>query len=58
MTTELFVESLGIVSTTRNRSKFNSAIFHSDHGSQYSSREFRATQKALGMTQFMGAVGR
>ena len=57
MTTELFVESLSKLSKTRKQSKFNGAIFHSDHGSQYCSREFRATLKAMGMKQSMGAVG-
>jgi len=33
------------------------AIFHSDHGSVYTSREFAGTCKGLGVTQSMGAVG-
>ena len=57
MTTELFIESLSKLSQVRNRSKFNGAIFHSDHGSQYSSNQFRATLNAMGMKQSMGAIG-
>ena len=57
MTTDLFIESLSMLSKVRDQSKINGAIFHSDHGSQYSSREFRATLQAMGMKQSMGKVG-
>ena len=33
------------------------AVFHSDHGSQYTSKDFAKLCKKLGVTQSMGAVG-
>ena len=39
------------------RGSLTGAIFHSDHGSQYSSREFAELCAQHGVTQSMGAVG-
>ena len=35
----------------------NGSIFHSDHGSQYTSTAFAKLCRELGVTQSMGAVG-
>ena len=39
------------------RGSLASAVFHSDHGSQYTSKEFAALCAALGVRQSMGAIG-
>ena len=39
------------------RGGLDGAVFHSDHGSVYTSSQFQATCKRLGVTQSMGAVG-
>jgi transposase InsO family protein len=41
----------------RIRGSLTGAIFHSDHGSQYTSKDFAALCRKLGVTQSMGAVG-
>ena len=38
------------------RGGLDGAIFHSDHGSVYTSSQFQATCKRLGVAQSMGAV--
>ena len=55
MRTDLIVDAL---STARDaRGSLAGAIFHSDHGSQYSSKAFAQVCAELGVTQSMGAVG-
>src|SRR5699024_8942377 len=39
------------------RGSLKGAIFHSDHGSVYTSQAFQDTCTALGVTQSMGAIG-
>ena len=39
------------------RGTLEGAVFHSDHGSQYTSKDFAKLCKELGVTQSMGAVG-
>ncbi|GFH38264.1 hypothetical protein SCWH03_45060 [Streptomyces pacificus] len=41
----------------RIRGSLASAVFHSDHGAQYTSREFAGVCAELGVRQSMGAVG-
>ncbi len=41
----------------RTRGSLAGAIFHSDHGSQYTSKDFATLCKDLAVTQSMGAVG-
>jgi len=41
----------------RTRGSLTGAIFHSDHGAQYTSKDFAALCARLGVTQSMGAVG-
>ena len=57
MRTELFLDALRQAQLTRGRSTFSGTIFHSDHGSQYTSVEFRAMLKVMGIEQSMGTVG-
>ncbi|MBT2379214.1 IS3 family transposase [Streptomyces sp. ISL-111] len=55
MRTELVTDALR--AAARVRGGLAGAIFHSDHGAQYKSREFAAVCAELGVTQSMGAVG-
>ncbi|MDF2705024.1 MAG: putative transposase [Nonomuraea muscovyensis] len=55
MRTELVADALRAAAATRG--SMDGAIFHSDHGAQYSSVEFAALCKRLGVRQSMGAVG-
>mgnify|MGYP002722969389 FL=1 len=55
MRTELVEEALENASHLRGG--LDGAIFHSDHGSVYTSSQFQATCRRLGVTQSMGAVG-
>jgi transposase InsO family protein len=55
MRTELVADALR--SAARMRGGLDGAIFHSDHGAQYSSAEFAALCAGLGVIQSMGAVG-
>lgn len=41
----------------RTRGSLDGAVFHSDHGAQYTSADFAAACARLGVTQSMGAVG-
>lgn len=56
MRTELVVDALWAAAVTRG-GRLNGAIFHSDHGAQYTSKEFAAVCAELGVVQSMGAVG-
>lgn len=55
MRTELVADALK--SAAALRGSLDGAVFHSDHGSQYTSRDFAELCKELGVTQSMGAVG-
>ena len=55
MRTELVEDALKAADALRGG--LAGAIFHSDHGSQYTSKDFAKLCKDLGVTQSMGAVG-
>ncbi len=55
MRTELIEDALK--DAYRARGYLAGAIFHSDHGSQYTSKDFAKLCTLLGVTQSMGAVG-
>jgi transposase InsO family protein len=55
MRTELVADALKAAAATRGSLK--GAIFHSDHGSVYCSKDYAKLCKKLGLTQSMGAVG-
>jgi putative transposase len=42
---------------TRGRSRFDGLVFHSDHGSTYTSDDYRLLCADLHITQSMGTVG-
>ncbi|MEV7776647.1 IS3 family transposase [Kitasatospora sp. NPDC086791] len=55
MRTELVADALRMAARTRGG--LDGSTFHSDHGAQYTSREFALLCGELGVTQSMGAVG-
>jgi transposase InsO family protein len=55
MRTELVADALRMAAATRGG--LDGALFHSDHGAQYTSKEFADLCRELGVTQSMGAVG-
>jgi transposase InsO family protein len=55
MRTELVTDALKAAAATRG--SLDGAVFHTDHGAQYTSREFVEVCGELGVTQSMGAVG-
>jgi transposase InsO family protein len=55
MRTDLITDALSAARDSRG--SLAGAIFHSDHGAQYTSRAFAEHCRALGVTQSMGAVG-
>lgn len=55
MRTELVSDALRAAAATRG--SLAGAVFHSDHGSVYTSKAFAALCADLGVTQSMGAVG-
>lgn len=55
MRTSLVADALKAAAATRG--SLAGAIFHSDHGAQYTSREFADICAELGVRQSMGAVG-
>jgi transposase InsO family protein len=55
MRTELVTDALKAAAGTRG--SLRGAVFHSDHGAQYSAKDFAALCHRLGVTQSMGAVG-
>ena len=55
MRTELVEDALTAADALRGG--LAGAVFHSDHGSQYTSRDFATLCSDLGVTQSMGAVG-
>jgi putative transposase len=57
MRTELCTDALDAAAMVRNRGRFAGTVLHSDHGCQYTSEDFKARCKALGIVQSMGTVG-
>jgi transposase InsO family protein len=55
MRTELVEDALNAAQALRG--SLEGAVFHADHGSQYTSKDFANLCKDLGVTQSMGAVG-
>jgi transposase InsO family protein len=55
MRTELVADALRMARDVRG--SIAGAVFHSGHGAQYTSKDFAALCKTLGVTQSMGAVG-
>jgi transposase InsO family protein len=55
MRTELVADALRMARDVRG--SLEGALFHSDHGAQYTSKDFATLCKELGVTQSMGAVG-
>ncbi|WP_435826567.1 IS3 family transposase, partial [Nonomuraea dietziae] len=55
MRTELVADALR--AAAHDRGGLDGAIFHSDHGAQYSSKQFADLCAELGVVQSMGAVG-
>ena len=55
MRTELVADALNAAAALRD--SLAGAVFHADHGSQYTSRDFAQLCQALGVTQSMGGVG-
>lgn len=55
MRTELVADALRMARDVRG--SLQGALFHSDHGAQYTSKQFAALCTQLGVTQSMGAVG-
>lgn len=55
MRTELVEDALKAAAATRG--SLTGAIFHSDHGSVYCSKDYAQLCKRLGVTQSMGAIG-
>jgi transposase InsO family protein len=53
--TDLIIDALSAARDTRG--SLAGAIFHSDHGAQYTSRAFAEHCRALGVTQSMGRSG-
>jgi len=57
MRTELCTDALDAAAMVRGRGRFAGTVLHSDHGCQYTSEDFKARCKALGIVQSMGSVG-
>lgn len=55
MRTELVADALRMARDVRGG--LEGALFHSDHGAQYTSKDFTAVCSELGVTRSMGAVG-
>jgi putative transposase len=57
MDTQLFIDALSLAKAVRGRALLPETIFHSDHGSQYTSEDFREMLRISAMAQSMGTVG-
>ena len=57
MRAELCTDALRAAALTRGGDALAGAIFHSDHGCQYTSSEYRLLCEELGIVQSMGSVG-
>ena len=55
--TELCTDAMASAAATRGRARFTGTVFHSDHGCQYTSAEFRACCGRMAIVQSMGTVG-
>ncbi len=55
--TELFTDAMDSAAATRGKRSFAGTVFHSDHGCQYTSADFKACCKRLKIVQSMGTVG-
>lgn len=55
MRTELVTDAL--IAARRDRGSLAGAVFHSDHGSVYTSKDYAKLCNQLGVTQSMGAIG-
>jgi transposase InsO family protein len=55
--TELFTDALASAAATRGRRTFAGSVFHSDHGCQYTSHDFKKTCRRMSIVQSMGTVG-
>ena len=55
MRTDLIAAALSDALATRG--SLTGAVFHADHGAQYTSRQYTELCRQLGVTQSMGAVG-
>jgi transposase InsO family protein len=57
--TELCLDALlaAVAARGGRRNLAAGIVFHTDHGTQYTAREFRAACRSLGITQSMGTVG-
>jgi putative transposase len=54
---DLVVAAVEAAVATRSRARMNDTIFHSDRGSEYTSKTFRDTCDRLGLRQSMGRTG-
>jgi transposase InsO family protein len=54
---ELCTDALAAAGAARGKGFFTATVFHSDHGCQYTSSEFKACCGRMGITQSMGSVG-
>lgn len=57
MRTELCTDALRAAAATRGRARLDSVVFHSDHGCQYTSDEYRLICADMHIVQSMGTVG-
>jgi len=55
--TELCSDALQAAVAARGRLQMDGTVFHSDHGCQYTSEEYKALCRRLGIRQSMGTVG-
>ncbi len=55
--TELCSDALKSAVAARGRMRMDGTIFHTDHGCQYTSEEFKGLCRQLGIRQSMGTVG-
>ena len=57
MRSELVADALRMAALTRGTNRLDGLVFHSDHGCQYTSTEYRDLCTELGITQSMGTIG-
>ena len=55
--TELCADALEAAVAARGRLRMSGTVFHTDHGCQYTSDDFQALCRQLGIRQSMGTVG-
>lgn len=55
--TDLFTDALASAAATRGRHTFAGTVFHSDHGCQYTSHDFKKVCRRMKIVQSMGTVG-